>query len=130
VTIPRFLALLIAALLVQSAVFAWRYSDLLYLSRPVPAIVNGGADSFARYASEALARPRVTKRHLDTIAEAAARLDQHEHERLALERRLALSPQDDRIRLRLADALMRAGEREAAERQYLEVLRSSPNELP
>lgn len=127
-TFFKFFVVLAVAVVLQASVFAWRYSDLLYLSRPVPAIVDGGPERFASRAEEALARRRVTTRHLDRIADAAAEFEADVYERRALERRLALTPEDNRVRLRLAELLARAGETAEAEQLYLDVLRASERE--
>lgn len=129
-TLFRFFVVLVLALALQASVFAWRYSDLLYLSRSVSEILDGGPDRFAGHAEDALARRRVTLRHLDQIADAAARFEEPAYERQALERRLAMAPGDNRVRLRLAGLLASAGETGRAEQLYLQVLRASEYEAP
>ena len=122
-TIRKLILALVMALLAQAGLFAWRYRDLIYLRQPVPAIAKGDGAAFERQATEALARERLTRHHLDTIAEAAAGFGQSKHEIEALRRRLEQDPSDVQIRLRLADALRRAGEFQQAETLYVDVLR-------
>lgn len=126
-TLPRFAAALVVALLLQAAVFAWRYDDLLYLDRPV-VVAASAPDTFARHASEALSRPRLTRRHLDTIADAAERFGASSYEVQALQRRLEMDPANSRVKLRLADALRRAGKLKEAEELYLGVLNAPGGE--
>lgn len=126
ITIPRFLIALVVAVLAQAGVFAWYNSDLLYLRRPVSAIVTDDANVFRQHAGGALARPNLTRQHLDTIATAAQRFGQSTEERQALERRLAKDPSDMQIKLRLADALRRQGDFNRAEALYQEVLAHVP----
>ncbi len=121
-TMRRLMVAFLLALLAQTGVFAWRYRDLLYLRRPAAELAAGDARQFTDTAADALARRDLTRRHLDTIAEAAARLRQANLEVRALERRLEQDPQDNEIQLRLADAVRRAGDLKRAESLYLTVL--------
>jgi hypothetical protein len=120
-TIPRFSVVLAIALLLQAGVFAFAYSDLLYLRRPTDAIASDPRATFRANAEAALSRPDLTRRHLEAIADAAQRFGELKYEVRALERRLVLDPADDRIRLRLADALRRSGQLAKAEAIYLQV---------
>ncbi len=121
----RYIPTLMVALLLQAGVFGWYQSDLLYLRRPVTAIVSDGPDAFRRHASTALSRERLTRQHLDTMAEAAKALGQPELEIESLTRRLAMDPSDAAITMRLAEAVRRSGDLARAEALYLSVLRSS-----
>jgi thioredoxin-like negative regulator of GroEL len=125
ITIPRFVVALSVALLLQGGVFAWSNTDLLYLRQPVAAIVKDDATVFVRNADEALARPKLTRKHLDTIADAAHQLGRPAQEIQALERRVAADPTDRQLRLRLADALRRGGDLSRSEALYREVIGSS-----
>lgn len=127
-TIPRFAAGLIVVLMLQAGVFAVAYSDLLYLRRPTDAIASDPRATFEANANEALSRPNLTRRHLDAIADAAKRLGDPKHEVQALQRRLAQDPTDDRVRLRLADALRRNGQLDKAEALYLTLALPDRNE--
>ena len=127
-TMPRFFSALVVALIVQAGVFALRYDDLLYLRRAPDAIGKDAPSTFAVNAAQALARPDLTRQHLDTIADAARRLGESAFEVRALERRLEMDPMDHQVRLRLADALRRAGRLEEAEAMYLDVARPVRNE--
>jgi thioredoxin-like negative regulator of GroEL len=129
-TISKFLIGLIAALFIQAGVFAWYNADLLYLRQPASVLAAGDPDAFAQYATEALARPRLTRRHLDTIAEVSAQFGQSLQEVEALQRRLERDPSDTTIKLRLADALRRSGQFDRAEQMYREVLGASTERRP
>ena len=126
ITLPRFVVALSIAILLQAGVFAWYNTDLLYLRRPASAIVSDDANVFTQHAAEALARPKLTRKHLDTIADAAQQLGKPEQEIQALERRLAKDPSDTQVKLRLADALRRGGDLRRAEALYREVIASPP----
>jgi hypothetical protein len=126
----RFLAMLAVALLLQGTVFAVYYDDLLFLRQPLPQITAGPADTFAAHATAALERSRLTVRHLETIAGGAQAFELHDMEVTALERRLLLAPDDQSVRLRLADALRRAGRLADAEAIYLDILAASEREHP
>lgn len=118
VTIPRVIGAFVFALLAMTGVFVWRYSDLLYLRQPVASIEHAGRQAFTDQVALALARPDLTRRHLDTIADAAARFGDLNLEALALMRRQEQDPDDLNIRLRLADALRRAGNYARAEELF------------
>lgn len=129
--VRRFLTAFVLALLLQGTVFALYYDDLLFLRAPVAEIAVGSPDLFAKYATRALSRERLTGQHLDTIAAAAQSFGMHEPEIVALERRVTSEPGNPAHRLRLADALRRAGQFARAEALYLDVLRTArPNEVP
>jgi len=128
ITFPRFGLVLICAVLLQAGVFAWHNTDLLYFRQPVAAIEKDDASRFATHATGALARPKLTRQHLDTIADAAQRLGKTALELQALERRLAKDPSDNQIKLRLADAVRRSGDLARAEALYREVLGASEQE--
>ena len=126
----RFLGLLTVGLVVQSTVFAIYYDDLLFLRRPAAEIVSGSHDTFRRHAESALARPKVTVSHLETIASSAAAFALHDVEVAALERHIAATPADVAVHLRLADALRRAGRFPDAEAIYLDLLAASSHDHP
>jgi hypothetical protein len=125
-TVRRLAAALLVGLVVQGSVFAWRYEDLIYLRRPVAALLGGGRDRFVRHASRALERPTLTRAHLDTIAEAAQGFGLIHFEVTARERRVALDPADRAIKLRFAEALRRQGDRVRAERQFKQLVEAAP----
>jgi hypothetical protein len=128
ITASRLLLALAIALAAQGAVFAWRYRDLLYLHQPVPAITGGDVATFRAHATEALARPQVTRNHLGTIAEAADAFGSIDLEIRALERQFQLEPSNIKLKLRLADLLQKSGERQRAETLYQEVLANGPGD--
>ena len=124
-TAKRFLIGLVAALVLQAGVFAWYQADLLYLRRPVNEIVNDGLETFTRQATKALSRDRLTRQHLDTMAEAAEQLGATDIEIEALTRRMTKDPLNRHVKMRLADTLRRAGRLDRAEALYSEALRAS-----
>jgi len=124
ITLPRFVVALSIAVLLQAGIFAWHNTDLLYLRRPVSAIVKDDAHVFSKNAADALTRPKLTRKHLDTIADAAQEFGQPAQEIQALERRLTKDPSDTQVKLRLADALRRGGDLRRAEALYREVIGS------
>ena len=119
----RQFALIFAVLVaIEASVFAYYYDDLLFLRRPMGLIVAGSPDGFRDRAERALARERLTRSHLETIAQAADAFGTVDLEVRALER-LAIDYRSDwNVRLRLADAHRRAGQYGQAERLYREVL--------
>lgn len=128
--IRRFVLILGAALLLQGTAFAVYYDDLLFLRQPLRRITAGSSDTFAGHARAALERPKLTVKHLDTIADAAATFGLHDVEVAALERRLTATPDDWRVRAKLGDALRRAGRLAEAEAVYLDLLSSPGSDRP
>lgn len=129
VTIPRIIGAFVFTLVVMTALFAWRYSDLLYLRQPVETIQTHGRDEFVAQATLAMARTGLTRKHLDTIADAAFKFGDPRLEAEALERRLKQDPQDVQLQLRLADVLRRTGNFERAETLFRSALASTPGDL-
>ena len=127
-TLQRFFITLGLVAVLQTGVFAWRYSDLLYLRKGEAVIANSSRETFAENAKVALARPSLTRRHLDTIAAAARKFNEPAYEALALRRRVELDPRDAQLKVQLADALRRAGDLPGSEALYLEILRSAGSE--
>ena len=128
-TPQRFLLVFTTVLVLQSGVFAWQYRDLLYFQQTVAAIRTDQPESFVTHAQTALSRKKLTRQHLDTIAVAADGFGKRDIEIQALERRLELDPEDVQVKLRVADALRRAGRLDDAERMYGDLLRTR-NEKP
>lgn len=129
-TIPRFLLVFAIGVLLEASVFAVYYNDLLFLRQPVAAIAGGSRDRFVTQATHALGRSKLTAEHLETIAAAAEALHAPDLEVRALERRAAGDPQNESVRLRLGDALRRAGRYDRAERVYLDLLAGSTGTRP
>ena len=127
-TLPKFFITLGLIAVLQSGVFAWRYSDLLYLGKAESDIANSSPETFAQNAEAALARTTLTRRHLDTIAGVAKKFNQPDFEVRALRRRVELDVKDDHLRIQLADALRRSGELAESEAVYRDVLRASGSE--
>lgn len=123
--IKRFMLIFLVGVALQATVFAVYYDDLLYLRQPVATLVQAPRDTFERRATRALTRRRLTAKHLETIAAAAAALHLPHLEVRALERRLEAEPSDAALRLRLADALRRDGQLDRAEHLYLDLLQTS-----
>ena len=126
----RFLLVLAAGVALEAAVFAVYYDDLIYLRQPVGAIAAGSREVFIRHATDALQRPKLTVQHLKTLAAGAQLLRLHHIEVTALERLAEASPTDRPTRLRLGDALRRAGELTRAEAVYVDVLADLSDEAP
>ena len=127
-TLPKFFVTLGLVALLQTGVFAWRYSDLLYLGQAESVIANSSPETFAQNADAALARTTLTRRHLDTIAAVAKKFNQPGFEVRALRRRLELDRRDEQIKIQLADALRRSGALAESEALYRDVLRASGSE--
>ena len=121
-TLPKFFFTLGLVTLLQSGVFAWRYSDLLFLGRSEAAIAQSSLETFAQNAESALARETLTRRHLDAIVTAAKKFNQPDYEARALKRRLKMDPDDEDVKLLLADALRRSGALVESEALYRDVL--------
>jgi thioredoxin-like negative regulator of GroEL len=120
-TLSRIAIMFGLLLVAQGGVFVWRFADLIYLRQPVEDVA-GNREAFHVHAIDALGRTQLTRQHLDTLADAAARLGDVRIEAAALERRLEKNPDDVRIKLRLADALRRAGEFDRAATLFNDVL--------
>lgn len=127
-TLPKFFMTLGLVAVLQSGVFAWRYSDLLYLGKSESDIANSSPETFAQNADAALARTTLTRRHLDTIAGVAKKFNQPSFEVRALRRRIELDVKDDQLKIQLADALRRSGALAESEALYRDVLRTSGSE--
>lgn len=130
VTIRRLVAAFIIAVILEAAAFAMYFDDLLYLRQSPEAIAAGSIDTFERHAADALRRDRLTARHLETLAAAARAFGRLDLEVEALERRARQASTGPAVRLRLADALRRAGRLGEAEQLYLEILDSTKGETP
>jgi DNA-binding SARP family transcriptional activator len=124
-TFRQFVLLLGLAVAAQAAVFTRYYTDLLYLRQPVAALTQGPVEEFRAKAESALGRQRLTRHHLDTIAETARRTGQADIEVRALEQLTALHPADTAISLRLADAWRRTGRLQEADTLYQRILAAS-----
>jgi hypothetical protein len=128
-SVRSFVTAFVVALILEAGAFAYYYGDLLYLRQPAETLATDSAATFARHATEALERRRLTRQHLETIASTAQRFNLPAIELRALRRRSELDSLDTSLRLRLADALRRSEHFDEAEHIYLEVLEaSSPRE--
>jgi hypothetical protein len=128
-TLKRFLIVFFVGVLAEAGVFALYYDDLLYLRLSVPEITSAPLDTFQRHATSALERERLTRQHLETMADAAKGFGLHDIEVRALARRAAEDPADVSVRLRLGDALRRSGAFDKAEAVYRDILESAPREV-
>jgi hypothetical protein len=126
--LKRFLLIFLVAFAAQAVAFAAYYNDLLFLHRPMSALSAVSADDFARHATRALTRKKLTVAHVETIAQVAQALRRPDVEASALERKLKMDGGQAATRLRLADAWRRAGEPVKAERVYLELLAGTRQE--
>lgn len=121
-TARRLALVAMMALAIQGAVFAYYYDDLLFLRQPVDVVASAPTEVFRAHALNALDRTRLTRRHLETIAAAAQRQHAIDIEVRAAERLAHEYRADGSARLRLADALRRAGRFAEAEAIYLDIL--------
>jgi hypothetical protein len=128
VTIRRLVAAFIVAVIIEGATFAILFDDLLYLRQPPDVIAAGPVETFERHASDALRRDKLTAQHLETMAAAARAFGRYDLEVHALERRAQQTSADPTVKLRVADALRRAGRLGEAEQLYLEVLERTAGE--
>ena len=122
VTIRRLVAAFIVAVIIEAATFAILFDDLLYLRQPPDVIAAGPFETFERHAADALRRDKLTAQHLETMAAAARAFGRYDLEVRALERRAQQTSTDPTVKLRVADALRRAGRLGEAEQLYLDVL--------
>jgi hypothetical protein len=113
----RFFSVLGLALTAQAGVFAFTYRDLLAL-RKDPSTLAQSPSVLARVAEAALSRPVLTRRHLETLAQAAHESGDLGIELRALARLTALSPGEPGPALRYGDALRRAGRHDDASRVF------------
>jgi hypothetical protein len=123
--LKRFLAVMVAAFTLQAVVFASHYQDLLAL-RASAAHLAASPDVFRRFATQALARPRLPRRHLEKIADTARRCAAVDVEVAARERLWSKSPNERHLGVQLGDALRRARRFADAERVFRQVLETSP----
>jgi hypothetical protein len=128
VTIRRLVAAFIVAVIIEGATFAILFDDLLYLRQPPDVIAAGPVDTFERHAADALRRDKLTAQHLETMAAAARAVGRYDLEVQALERRAQQTSTDLAAKLRVADALRRAGRLGEAEQLYLDVLERAAGE--
>jgi hypothetical protein len=128
VTIRRLVAAFIVAVIIEAATFAILFDDLLYLRQPPDVITAGPLETFERHAADALRRDKLTAQHLETMAAAARAFGRYDLEVHALERRAQQTSTDPTVKLRVADALRRAGRLGEAEQLYLEVLERAAGE--
>jgi Flp pilus assembly protein TadD len=117
----RFLTVLGLAMAAQAGLFAVYYRDLIALRREPTALADRPS-AFSAVAQAALSRPRLTRRHLETIAEGARSSRHAEIEVQALARLAELAPEDPSVALRYGDALRRAGRYDAAARVFQQLV--------
>lgn len=119
----RFILVALLALLCEGGVFAYNYRDLLGLQRTRSVATPDEQVQFVQYAEQALARPKVTRAHLETIAAQAQKMGNKSLEMRALDACARLDPDDVQLSLRRADAARRGGDLRRAEQLYGDVLR-------
>lgn len=121
-TVRRFLTLFSVVVLLEVAVFQVVYRDLLWLNQPVAALQAEPVDRAGDTVREALSRPHLSRRHLETLAAATvapALIDEHVQ---ALKRLYELDPRDTHVTVRLAEAYRRAGTFDEARRLFTAAL--------
>jgi|WetSurMetagenome_2_1015567.scaffolds.fasta_scaffold183671_2 hypothetical protein len=112
---------LVALVCAETVTFAaWNW-DLVYLSQPASQLA-ADPRHFNSNARTALARPRIARRHLETIATIGVRTNARDVALRALRRLAAEYPSDTGVWRRLGDELRRAGRYEEAERIYRRLL--------
>ncbi len=121
--LTRFFLVAVLALLCEAGVFAYSYRDLLGLRQTRNLSTPTEQAEFLQYAEQALARPKVTRAHLELIAARAQTLGNRSLEMRALDACATLDPNDVQLSLRRADAARRAGDLRRAEQLYADVLR-------
>ena len=119
----RFILVALLALLFEGGVFAYNYRDLLGLRQARSLTTPAEQAEFVQNAEQALARPKVTREHLEIIAAQAQKLGNRSLEIRALDACAVLDPNDAQLALRRADAARRAGDLRRAEQLYGDVLR-------
>jgi hypothetical protein len=123
--VKRFLLVLAAAFVVQAVVFAASYRDLLAL-RTSPAVLAASPAALGHVAETALARPTLTRQHLETLAAAAQEAGRLDLEVRARERLVQQAPGEAGPAIAYGDALRRAGKLDEAEVVFRAVLRGEP----
>jgi len=121
--LTRFFLVAVLALLFEGGVFAYSYRDLLGLQQTRNLATPTEQSEFLQYAEQALARPKVTRAHLELIAARAQTLKNTSLELRALDACAKLDPDDVQLSLRRADVARRAGDLRRAEQLYADVLR-------
>lgn len=119
--LKRFLWVMLAAFVVQGVLFSYSYRDLLVLRSPA-SVLAASPDTFRHVATQALQRPVLTRRHLETLANAANLTGDLSIEVTARQRLWQLSPGETHLGLELADSLRRARRLDEAQRIYQQLL--------
>ena len=112
----RLLGTVIVLLALEVGYFAYRNSDVVRLSRSRQTLVtDAGFDNDAR---AALARPRISRRVLERIADVAGHRSDFALQLMALNRIADHWPADASVQLRRADLLRSLGRLSEAEQIY------------
>jgi hypothetical protein len=118
------IALLVALIVAEGAVFGAMYWDLIYLSLPASRL-TADAGTFRKSAARALDRPDLRRRHLETIATVASLRNEQTLALAALQRLVSRHPGEAKVSLRLAEALRSLHRYEEAEAIYRRLLAGS-----
>lgn len=121
-TLRRLFVALAILTCVEGALFIAVNRDLVYLSQTRARLADAPAATFDARAEQAMARDRLSRRHLETIADVSARRGDAGLNLRALERLAREYPADTGVTGRLADALRRGGRLEEAEALYRRML--------
>jgi hypothetical protein len=124
-TLKRLIVALAVLVLVEGALFVSLNWDLVYLSQSRARLEADPVDRFRDGAERALARQRLSRRHLETIADVSAKRSESILNLRSLSRLAVEYPADAGVVERLADALRRAGRVDEAEAMYRRLLRAS-----
>ena len=119
--LPRFFALIVIGVLVETLAFTYFHHDVLALTAELP-VADRSASAFEARADRVLQKPGVTRAQVEAIATQARTLSLPSVEARALGEYGNKHPEDRALRLRQAEALHRAGDLQQAKRVYLELL--------
>lgn len=122
----RWIVAIAALVMLEVGVFYASHGDLVALTRSEASLAADPA--FPSLADDALARPRLSRRVLERIADVAGRRADYARQALALERIAAQRPEDVAVQLRLAEALRAQGRLAEAEAIYRTELARLPAE--
>ena len=112
----RLVGAVIVILALEVSYFAYSNRDVVWLSRPRQDLITDAG--FGDYARAALARPRISRRVLERIADVAGRRSDFALQLTALDRIANRWPEDASVQLRRADLLRSLGRLSEAEQIY------------
>ena len=118
-TLRHLVAFLAVLTCLETVLFVAGNWDLVYLSQPRSRLETAAtAEGVRSAANRALNRHRLTRRHLETIAQVSARRGDRELNLRTLQRLASEYPADDGVVERYGNALRTAGRADEAEDVY------------